>query len=290
LKEESSDTSLVNIRFAESSLLKEPTQFSLYSAIFIREGKGVYHADFGVFPFKGPVILFSTPLQTIFIESEEVIPLTLLQFHGDFYCIEYHHTEVACNGLIFNNVYIEPAIILSAEQAKMFNGLLNEIKNELQQPNSNGIVLKTYLQLFLAKSSNIKLSAIANNSDKPTRDDLMEKFRELLNENYLTLRKPSDYAELLMLSTNNLHKRARKYFNKSPSELIHERIILEAKKQLHLTRASIKEIAYQLNFNDEFYFSRFFKKYTKVSPNAFREKAGTSIVADLTKAADNKYY
>ncbi len=63
--------------------------------------------------------------------------------------------------------------------------------------------------------------------------------------------------------------------------MTHERIILEAKKKLHLTRQSIKEIAYALNFTDEFYFSRFFKNFVKVSPQTYREKTGISIVADL---------
>jgi AraC family transcriptional activator of pobA len=56
---------------------------------------------------------------------------------------------------------------------------------------------------------------------------------------------------------------------------------LEAKKKLHLTRQNIKEIAYALNFPDEYYFSRFFKKFTKVSPQSFRDQTGISIVADL---------
>jgi AraC-like DNA-binding protein len=59
--------------------------------------------------------------------------------------------------------------------------------------------------------------------------------------------------------------------------------MLEAKKRLHLTRQSIKEIAYALKFQDEFYFSRVFKKLTKVSPQTFRDKTGISIVADLSK-------
>ena len=290
LKAESADTSLISIQCNNGELLSKPAKFAFYSAIFIKTGKGIYYADFGNFPFDGPVILFSTPLQTIFIEGEDINELTLVQFHGDFYCIEYHSSEVACNGLLFNNIYLEPAIILSAQQSEMFATFLKEFKNELQKENSNSIVLRTYLQLFLAKSSDIKISAIAGNTDRPQKDELMEKFKELLNEHYLTLRKPSDYAALLMLSTGNLHKRCSKYFKKSPSELIHDRIILEAKKGLHLTRASVKEIAYRLKFNDEFYFSRFFKKYTQLSPQSFREKTGISIVADLKKHIDNKYY
>ena len=113
------------------------------------------------------------------------------------------------------------------------------------------------------------------------KDELMERFQQLLNEHYLTLHKPQDYADLLAMSSNTFTKRCTKYFKKPPSHLITERLVLEAKKQLHLTRKSIKEIAYALNFEDEFYFSRVFKKFTNVSPQAFRDMTGISIVADL---------
>jgi AraC-like DNA-binding protein len=85
------------------------------------------------------------------------------------------------------------------------------------------------------------------------------------------------------MSPNNFSKRCTRYFKKTPSQLIQERLILEAKKLLHLTRQSIKEIAYALKFQDEFYFSRVFKKVTRVSPQTFRDKTGISIVADLSK-------
>ena len=118
---------------------------------------------------------------------------------------------------------------------------------------------------------------------KPEKDEQMENFRKLLNEHFLSLHKPSEYAELLAMTPDNLTKRSTRYFKKTPSQLIQERLILEAKKQLHLTRKSIKEIAWALQFEDEFYFSRVFKKFTHLSPQAFRDQTGISIVADRAK-------
>jgi AraC family transcriptional activator of pobA len=109
----------------------------------------------------------------------------------------------------------------------------------------------------------------------------MEQFQQLLDQHYLELHTPGEYSSLLAMSPDNFTKRCNRYFKKTPSQLIQERLILEAKKQLHLTRQSIKEIAYNLKFNDEFYFSRVFKKFTKVSPQAFRDHTGISVVADL---------
>ncbi|MEY8759482.1 hypothetical protein [Chryseobacterium tongliaoense] len=107
-----------------------PSQYSEYTLLYIPYGSGIYHADFGTFNYSGPVILFSTPLQVIYLEQVKSTPLTVLQFHGDFYCIEYHRSEVACNGLLFNNIYIQPCITLTENEVHMFSNLLNEISAE----------------------------------------------------------------------------------------------------------------------------------------------------------------
>jgi AraC family transcriptional activator of pobA len=219
----------------------------------------------------------------IYLEECQFLNCRMLQFHGDFYCIEFHREEVSCNGLLFNNIYIDPVVIVTAKEAQIFESLLTQLDEELHENTPSEITLRAYLQLFLAKSSSIKLKAIAAFKDKPEKDEQMENFRKLLNENFLSLHKPSEYAELLAMTPDNLTKRSTRYFKKTPSQLIQERLILEAKKQLHLTRKSIKEIAWTLQFEDEFYFSRVFKKFTHLSPQAFRDQTGISIVADRAK-------
>lgn len=272
---------LLSVKEATYKELSMPAQSTMYTVFFIKEGKGLYHADFGIFPFTAPALLFSTPLQVIYLEKAESVKCTQLQFHGDFYCIEFHRTEVRCNGLLFNNIYIDPIVGLTEKEAKAFESVISDLKEELNHETLSDIVPRAYLQLFLAKSSSIKMNAIS--SQRSERDELMEQFSQLLEEHYLSLRRPADYAELLSMSRDNFTRRCTRYFRKSPSQLIQERLILEAKKQLHLTRQSIKEIAYDLQFQDEFYFSRVFKKFTKVSPQGFRDKTGISIVADMSK-------
>jgi len=268
-----------NIAGSKAAYVATPRQFSLYTIISIEKGHGVYHADFNKFPFEGPVMLFSTPFQQIYIEADSSLDIVLLQFHGDFYCIEFHRAEVSCNGLLFNNCYIEPAVNMTPQEFVIFQHLLRDIELENQVTEVNETVIRAYLQIWLAKASAIKIKMLENKEMKDA-DLLMEQFRQLVDEHFLTLHKPGDYAALLNISPNILTKRAARYFGKTPSQLISEKLILEAKRQLHLTRLSIKEIAYRLNFQDEFYFSRVFKKFTKVSPQTFREKTGISLVAD----------
>jgi AraC-like DNA-binding protein len=270
---------LFRLHTAAAGELDTPAQFAEYTILFIPGGKGIYHVDFADFSFAGPVLLFATPIQLLHLEWHEKGACSVLQFHGDFYCIEYHHAEVGCNGLLFNNIYLQPCITLSAAEAGDFQRLLEQMANELHNGTTADIVLKAYLQLFLAKSSSIKTRQLAQEA-RQQQDELKEQFRQLLDKHYLTLRKPNDYAQLLAMSPGNFTKRCKRYFKKAPSGLIQERLILEAKKQLHLTRKSIKEIAHALHFEDEFYFSRVFKNATRVSPQTFRNQTGISIVAD----------
>ncbi|WP_159471587.1 helix-turn-helix domain-containing protein [Dyadobacter sp. 3J3] len=274
---------LIGIKQAKDCNFEKPRSFTNYSILFVYEGQGLFHADFGKFPFSSPTLLFSTPLQHISIESSQPVAFSMIQFHSDFYCIEYHKAQVACNGLLFNNIYLEPSVKLSAAEAKIFSGLMLDVEREFSDTEPDDMVLRSYLQLILAKASSIKIKSVSEERRIDKRDEQMEQFLKLLEKNYLNLHKPSDYADLLSMSLNNFSKRCTRYFKKPPSALIQERIVLEAKKKLHLTRQSIKEIANALNFEDEFYFSRFFKKFTKVSPQTFRDKTGISIVADLIR-------
>jgi AraC-like DNA-binding protein len=246
--------------------------------ILLLEGSGTLSLDFTEYEFEGKIALFTSPYQHLSISSDTDFEVDQLTFHGDFYCIEYHKNEVACNGLLFNNIYKQPFITLQDDEIRLiFDKLRLELnKNE---PHSEPI-LRSYLQLILAIGSKIKKQAQQLEAD--TTSHPIEQFRELVELHFLTQRNTMFYAEQLSLSHSAFARKTKKHFGKSPSQLIQDRVILEAKKQLHLTHKSIKEVAAALNFEDEHYFSRYFKKHTGISPTHFREKVGISVVADLS--------
>jgi AraC family transcriptional activator of pobA len=257
-------------------------RLELYTAIVIPGGSGTCSIDSGVYPFSGPSVLFLAPFQRLRIAGASQAMGQVLQFHGDFYCIEFHKAEVACNGLLFNNVYLSPVLPVSKNELAQIQELLRSVTVELNLKHQDRSVLISYLQLFLAICSRIKRAQIEQDSRSVGKDEEMERLKALIDAHVLTKRRPSEYAKLLNVTTNSLAKRCKKYFAKSPSQLIQERTALEAKKRLHLTRESVKAIAFSLHFEDEHYFIRFFKKACGASPQAFRKKSGISPVADLS--------
>lgn len=249
-------------------------------SILLFQGEGDFSVDFVSYHFSGNTILFLSPYQNLQWVGNADILVQLVQFHGDFYCIEYHKKEVACNGLLFNNIYMFPHISVSDKKFTEIENIINrlEIERQFYSPYSEA-VLKSYLQLILAlcsKEKNIELNSKGTNIDYSKE---MIDFQTLLEQHFLTKRNVSFYAAELALSSSAFSKKIKQKFGKTPTQFIKERVVLEAKKLLHLTHKSIKEIAFELNFEDEFYFSRYFKKAVGISPTHYRKKVGVSIVA-----------
>lgn len=251
--------------------------------VFLFEGEGKISIDFVEYDFQGKTVLFTSPYQNIQILGKNTFEIQLLSFHGDFYCIEFHKKEVACNGLLFNNIYLFPHFSLNENTFNEISEYFLKINEINPSEEFSQAVLRSYLQLILAISSKVKSRFIQERDLIENDFKDLKHFQNLVEQHFLKEKSPSFYADLLHISPNTLSKKIKAEFNKTPSQIIQERVILEAKKQIHLTRKSMKEIASELNFEDEFYFSKYFKKHTGISPTQFREEARISIVADLYK-------
>ena len=95
--------------------------------------------------------------------------------------------------------------------------------------------------------------------------------RELLEKYHCKLYSPADYAELLHTTPKALGRAVKSHLGKTLTELIQERILNRAKWELLHTLRPVKEIAHEVGYDDELYFSRMFKKATGFSPTDFRE-------------------
>lgn len=224
--------------------------------------------------------LFLSPYQTLRWLETELGPLRRIRFHGDYYCIEYHREEVACNGVLFNDVYEVPFVKLSGSAFDEIESICGRVENEQARDDaSSQAVIRSYLQLILALCSREKLEQLEANEARSVPRPEIVAFQELLDCHFLEERSPAFYANQLGLSDRTFGRLIKSRFGKTPSVLIRERVVLEAKRLLHLTHSSIKEIAARLRFEDEYYFSRYFKKEVGIAPQHFRDRVGISRAA-----------
>ncbi|MDO5616352.1 MAG: AraC family transcriptional regulator, partial [Cruoricaptor ignavus] len=218
-----------------------------FYTVVVCNGGSSYEVDFNQYQALGSHIIFLTPYQHFKFLDYQGENLTYIQFNAEFYCIEFHRNDVACNGLLFNNIYSENHISVTDEiYAEIcFTVKRMQTENQLCNPYSESL-LKTYLQLILALCSKEKKFRLDEMAEKHTFFPEYLQFQEMLERFYQKEHSPTFYASEIGISTDALTKKIKAEVGKTPKQLINERIILEAKKLLQLTTKSVKEISWEL--------------------------------------------
>jgi len=260
---------LSTVSFEKACVVNKNKQIDNYSIYWIKEGKGTYNIDFKSYSFTGNVLFFLSPGQIFSVDSEKIKEAYKLSFIRDFYCIETHDKEIACNGVLFNNIYETPFVEVSTNDILKLDFILESLIDEFKNKDTAQYdMLQAYLKQFIIHSVRIKKELGTIKDDNESK--LFKDFSTLVEQNFRKLHSVTDYANRLGISPKSLTKHLQLLGAIKPSELIKNRIILEAKRQLIYSNESVKHIAFNLGFNDPAYFTRFFTKAIEKSPLQFK--------------------
>jgi AraC family transcriptional regulator, transcriptional activator of pobA len=264
--------------FTDAERFCEVQRNSCYIVVWIFKGDGVMMSDISRFSFNANSLFSFSPYQAFSMQAENKIEGLALLFHPDFFCIHKHQREVACDGVLFNNLYQPPFIVPDIETSAVLKLLTEQMKDEFNHSKlARNEVLLSYLKVFLIAASRFKKEKNATsqlNVAKANLPVMLQKLKDDIENNFKDKRSASEYAAMLHISVKALAKMTKTYFNKTISELIAGRVIIEAKRELYLTNKTVKEIARDLGYEDEYYFSRFFKIHVDVSPQTYRQTIG----------------
>jgi len=266
------------MEFEDNSHFDHIQRNNYFSLIWVTIGSGKLKADFAEYDFEQNSLFAFSPYQPYMFSADANVNGIAINFHSEFFCIYKHHKEVSSHGVLYNNIYQPPFVKVDESSAATFKMLCEQIKREMQNPAlAQHELLVSYLKILLITAARLKTQQqsqdqeILTNSKEPF---ILQNLKDAIEANFRTKHSPSDYAGMLYISPKALAKITKAYFNKTLSNLINERIIIEAKRELYLTNKTVKEIAYELGYEDEFYFSRFFKINADVSPQLYRETVG----------------
>ncbi|GEQ85057.1 AraC family transcriptional regulator [Patiriisocius marinistellae] len=214
-------------------------------------------------------IISLTPIQHLQIcEIQDAI---VYQFNKEFYCIKDHDKEVSCYGLLFFGNETIPIISLNKDEQVKFNLLHEMILEELDTEDTiQAEMLRILLARFIIKTTRLLKKDLTTTEAKDKTLDTIRAFNILVETHFKEAHNVSFYANKLFKSPKTLSNTFSK-FKVSPLQIIHERIILEAKRQLNYTDKTTKQIAYDIGFEDASHLSRMFKKQTGTSPTMYKK-------------------
>lgn len=262
--------------FDDDSYFDHIQRHNYYTLVWVTGGEGNLRTEFSDLKFEGNTMFTFSLYQPFMIKANSGIHGLALNFHPDFFCIYKHHKEVACNGILFNNIYEPPIINVDSNSAATFTMLMDQLKAEMQNPAlAQYELLVSYLKIFLINAARLKADQHPESPRVNEKEPfILQNLKDAIEEHFKQKHSASEYADMLNISAKALAKLTKSYFNKTLTDLIAERIVIEAKRELYLTNKPVKEIAFELGYDDEYYFSRFFKTNASVSPQLYRDTIG----------------
>ncbi|GGB01376.1 helix-turn-helix domain-containing protein [Puia dinghuensis] len=234
--------------------------------------------DFKRWTTKKSTLFFINSNQYCQVEGAGTAKGYFIYYNRDFYCVQIHDEEVACDGLLFNNIYGMPMTVLPAREDKIVAGAVQNILDELsRQESSYEEMIRTYLKQMIILATRVwKQQQLAGFDQHPSEDaEFFRTFSRLVEIHFREKHSVTDYAELLSVAPKTLSKRLNRLGVPQPNDVIKDRILLEAKRLLIYSPLSIKEIAYDLGYDDPAYFNRLFTSKVGRTPAAFKKQTFT---------------
>ena len=270
---EESSSGRFNIRKVEDILNGNDLQHNLHRHNFffilaIQMGEGIHDIDFVRHPVVNQSIFLLRPGQVHQLQLKAGTTGYLMEFDNEF----YHPTNETSKQRL-RKANSKAFCQLDEKRFERLNAVLSTIFDEYtNQQEGYQDAIKANLEVFYIEY--VRQSPEPKSNTKGVNSYVQERFDEfieLLETHIISHKLVSQYTDLMILSQYQLNEITKASVGKTASELIDEHIILEAKRYLLATPRQIKDIAWDLGYEDVSYFIRFFKKHTGHSPDAFRK-------------------
>ncbi len=251
-----------------------PHRHDFFEILFLTNGSGTHTIDFKDHTIKPNSIFFLSPGQIHSITLSKDIYGYIFLFSPEFFLINKTDKNKIFEFPFFYNTSDEnPPLLL--EEKNDINFLTQLFvkgcdENLVNTPESEELI-QSILDLILVYCKKRYPQQTGNPGMKKGRL-MVKKFKQLIEERYKENFSVRDYAEFLSVTPSHLNETVKNVMGCTASDLIDEKMIIEIKKLLLHTDLTATEVAYALNFSDQSYFSKFFKKHSGFTPGEFRAK------------------
>lgn len=237
--------------------------------VFIRRAGSRQWIDMTPYVLKDNTIYFTGPGQVIVKEELNQLWSTGIAFTDEFLSLQ---ENASLNKLpLIQNAQNAHELLLTEADVLFVEELLSKIRVEYRQPGEwQQRMLAAYLTVLLTYLSRLYTEQFTG-SNTSVDKLVLKTFQAKIEEHFQQAHEVSEYASMLNISAGHLSEVVKSQSGRPAIKHIHERLVLEARRQLVHTHQSLKEIAFDLGFSDASYFNRFFKRETGVTPADYRD-------------------
>ncbi|MDX6188970.1 helix-turn-helix domain-containing protein [Flavobacterium sp. Fl-318] len=254
------------------SFVEEPHRHDSYLMVFFTNGSGIHEVDFDRFEIKKGSLFVLQPGQMHHWSLSEDIEGYVIIFSQELYNLYFGQKKINDYNF-YNSILNQPEVLFEGEESSKilpyFNLLIQENNQNHRLQLDKMLNLLDCIHIEIARkygetysrqahSYNVKISA----------------FEVLLEKYFKTQKLPSFYADQLHITLKHLNRICNEILQKTATEVIMDRVILEIKRMLIDKQLAVNEVAYAVGYEDYSYFSRVFKKQTGISPTEFRNNTG----------------
>ncbi|EHQ44369.1 helix-turn-helix domain-containing protein [Myroides odoratus] len=244
-----------------------------FQIILITAGSGIQYIDLQAYEVKAGDIVFINTWQQYRWSYNASTQGYLLRFTPSF-ITQFVSDHLFVHDLPFFKRFTNHHLVELRDELKdILLIAMERILKEYETEDGEYInLIRTYLlEVLLLCKKEIDQTALTSLTFIKS-NDLIKSFESLIDKHFYEYRFPKEYAKVLLVTPNYLNAMCQKVKQKSAGDMIRDRILIECKRLLLHTNLSASEIAYQLNFKDNSYFSRFFKKHIGIAPDEFRRR------------------
>lgn len=250
---------------AEDMVFNNYQRYNFHQVIWFTKvgNNNIYSLDFEEYKIADGEIVIVYPGQIVMLDMRGKEGYLFAIDNENFFDINQHLQSDYLNGY-YSNVFVRP----DTETKKVLNKLMVLITDESNTRNRVKL-MKSYMEVFL-----FHLSSLFENDERSENisDRTIVELLRLADSHFMTERDTDFYATRLGLSNKRVNEIFVKGTGKTIKQYLHERLVLEMKKEIRLGTRSLKEIAFDLGFSEPAYFTRFFKLQTGMTPSEFKEK------------------
>ncbi len=247
---------------------------NFYQILWVTQAEGTFWLDLDGYPVKPNTMIFVSPGQIHAAEPHGAVSGYIIGFTSGFFSDSPDDANALIQLPYFHGVGAAPVLYPDEALAGLFTSVCQQLEQETRVPLDGQVaILHSYMRILLVEARRSHENRPGATRSEETGMILTKRFMQLVEANYLDTSSVADYADMLHVTANHLIETVKRTVGQPAGKIIHERLLLEARRLLRYSDLPVAEIATYLNFEDPSYFSRFFRKHVGVSPTEFREQA-----------------